>query len=336
MKCAGWCSRKRQTVGRESRVQPEVVERARQRGHRRRPCRRRRASPARAVMVPMRVTATPRPAPHAATRSRPPARRGEAQLVVVAAGEQARERERALAPASLRRARRCAESRASSMRAPTPDASRMCARSPVSPSDTSSAAVAMPRRRLAERDARLGTLEPRAQAARASSRVERRASLHRGEREHRVAQRARHLHVVAGARAGARDRRARRHLADDRHAQVARTARRVAADQRDAEAIGEREQAARERREPALVGVAAARRRAAPSAAARPSPRCPTGSRRASCGRATRDRRRAGSAAPRPACRPRWRARTRARARPPRRRRRCPGAPRGRRTARVK
>ena len=72
----------------------------------------------------------------------------------------------------------------------------------------------------------------RARSARSVGGVERRAALERRERERRVAERARHPDVVAGARAAARERRAGGHLADDRHAQVARAARRVAADQR--------------------------------------------------------------------------------------------------------
>ena len=57
----------------------------------------------------------------------------------------------------------------------------------------------------------------------------------RRQRERRVAERARHVDVVAGAaRRARRDRLPGRHLADDRHAEVARPARGVAADEVDA------------------------------------------------------------------------------------------------------
>ena len=53
----------------------------------------------------------------------------------------------------------------------------------------------------------------------------------------------------------ARDRRRRRHFADDRHAEIARPARRVAADQLDAEALGQSAKTRGERGEPVVVGV---------------------------------------------------------------------------------
>ncbi len=184
-------------------------------------------------------------------------RRGEAQLVVVAAGEQAVERERALGAR-----RRCGERRRARDQRPSSivraDARRLedvreIAGQAVGHVERGARDAAQP---LAQRHARLRPLEARA-AARPASR--RRAPLAPAARRARAPRRPAgptRSTSSPGCAPGARDRGAGRQLADDGHAQVARAARRVAADQRDAIA---RRRARRGRRakapEPALVVV---------------------------------------------------------------------------------
>ena len=124
-------------------------------------------------------------------------RRREAKLVVVAAGEQAIERKLTLRPGELRlQRRRPRHARDIDDGARRSDASRMWARSPVRPSETSSIALATPRSDCpsarAARDARACAA---LRQVRVADNVVRRWSTR--ECEHRVAERSRHPHVVA-------------------------------------------------------------------------------------------------------------------------------------------
>jgi hypothetical protein len=75
------------------------------------------------------------------------------------------------------------------------------------------------------------------------------------EAQRRVAQLAGDVDIVARPRPGTQQRPPGRHIAQDRHAEIARTLRGVAADEFHAEALREREEAAREGREERRVAV---------------------------------------------------------------------------------
>ncbi len=108
---------------------------------------------------------------------------------------------------------------------------------------------------LAELDARLGLMQPSGGLG----------DLGMRETKGRAAELARHPDLVAGARAGAIERHARRHLAHRGDGDRAlRRARRVAADQVDAETLGEREEPRGERLQPGLIGLRQADREQRP------------------------------------------------------------------------
>ena len=157
----GETERHGRTSGHRAGSLSEVVERHGQRSHRR-------AAfiadtrPGFPVTVPMRASGTPESRAMAEIASRAERRRRETEFVVVTAGEQAGESHLASRTVNQRVASIGERGiKATSSAAPTRDWSRMCWRSPVRPSEMSIAAVATPRRTLAQRHARLGRFEAR-------------------------------------------------------------------------------------------------------------------------------------------------------------------------------
>ena len=140
------------------------------------------------------------------------------------------------------------------MHGPTPLAFRMWPRSPTSPSLMSAAAVATPRSARPSATRGVGVLH--ADACRVEGGLRQRpGAAEHFQRQPRVAQRAAHVEVVAGARPAAQQGLSRRDFAEHRDADGQRAARGVAADQLAIVGVGQREQSAREALQPGLVGL---------------------------------------------------------------------------------
>ena len=142
------------------------------------------------------------------------------------------------------------------MVAPTSDASRMWPRSPTRPSETSIAAVAMPRnarpratRGEGRRSARSQSQDPHHRASTGPADAPAQAPHHRACPKPRSNRRP-------SRRCGAAP--AARHFAEHRDAQIERAARRVAADEIDAVLIRERKKAARKAPQPVFIGAGSA------------------------------------------------------------------------------
>ena len=229
-------------------------------------------SPASRTMEPMRTSGSGRTVAIASTCTALRARRREQELVVVAAGEQAFERERALRAGELRRERERSRNRGELDARPDVRAVEHVseiAGKPVRKVDRGGRDAAQ---REAKRHARLRSIESAATLAQGVG-GERRASGERRDRERRVAEGSGDPDVVARLRMPSRECAPGGHFAHDRDAEVARPARRIAADEVDAVRVGKREESPRERlratpdRRPAAQPASSAQRGVAPIAA---------------------------------------------------------------------
>ena len=251
--------RERRRAARFMRVGSEMVEGARQRRQRRAVLVVDDEPRTSTVIAPMRVSGSASSRAIAAMRARAAGGAVKHELVVVAAGKQAVERERAFGSRRASpRARANAESRRARSIAPTCERARMWPRSPVSPSETSIAADATPRSASPSATRGSGRSSRARAAASASAASDVRPSIDRDARAPRRRAIPKHRRRLPPARRrGAAPCRPGLHRAIVTHS--VRGPRVVSPPTSiDAVRVREREKAARERLEPAAVASGSA------------------------------------------------------------------------------